>query len=98
MITGPLCRAARALVEWPRDYLAQKSGVSVETIADYEMRKIDPGVEARVKLQHALEQGGAIFLPEGNDGLGVRLKFRQRDVRQINRLENEGGPVGEDDI
>lgn len=98
MITGPLCRAARALVEWPRDYLAQKSGVSAEAIADYEMRKIDPGVEARVKLQHALEQGGALFLPEGNDGLGVRLKFRQRDVRQINRLENEGGPVGEDDI
>jgi hypothetical protein len=30
-------------------------------------------------------------------GAGVRLKFTRTDVRQIARLENEGGVVGSDD-
>jgi len=28
----------------------------------------------------------------------VRLKFTAKDVRAINRLEGEGGPVGSDDV
>ena len=37
-----------------------------------------------------------MFIAE-NDciGAGVRLKFVRRDVKQIGRLENEGGIVGE---
>jgi hypothetical protein len=34
--------------------------------------------------------------PQGM-GAGVRLKFTRADVRQIARLEGEGGKVGSDD-
>ena len=46
-----------------------------------------------------LERGGAVFIGEDNSGgLGVRLKFNAKDVRAINRMEGEGGPVGTDDV
>lgn len=98
MLTGPLCRAARALVQWPRRKLADASGVAKDAIRAFETGGIDPGEAARVALQHALERGGAVFLPEDSMGVGVRLRFTAKDVKAINRLEGEGGPVGEDDV
>lgn len=51
------------------------------------------------RLRDALERGGAVFIREDNSGgLGVRLKFNAKDVRAINRMEGEGGPVGTDDV
>lgn len=98
-ITGPLCRAARALVQFSREELAEDSGVSVEIIRNLETGLAIPPVEALSKLQAALEEGGAVFIPESGDGgVGVRLKFTKRDVRAINRLEGECGAVGEDDV
>ena len=50
-------------------------------------------------VTHALERFGAVFLGEGDGmGGGVRLRFTRLDTRQIGRLENEGGAVGEDDV
>ena len=47
----------------------------------------------------ALESFGVMFIPENDRiGAGVRLKFLRRDVRQIDRLENEGGIVDDDDV
>lgn len=98
-ITGPQACAARVLVEWPRDHVARLSGVESETLTAFERGKIDPGDDARNAIKAALESGGAVFIPEdGRDGLGVRLKFTSKDARQINRLESEGGPVGDDDV
>jgi len=97
-LTGPLCRAARVLVQWPRDRLAEICGVTKKIVRDFETAGIDPGAEVRAKLQATLEQGGAVFIPEGDMGVGVRLRHTQKDVKQLRRLEGEGGPVGEDDV
>lgn len=98
-ITGPQCRAARALVQWPREKLAANSGVVINVIADLERGREIPSVDVLGHLQRALEEGGAVFIPEsGAGGVGVRLKFNSRDVRAINRLEGEGGSIGEDDV
>lgn len=98
-LTGPLCRAARALVQWPRTQLATATGVLKPAIRAFETGDVDPGEDARTKLQHALESAGAVFIPEDSDlGAGVRLRFNARDVKQLRRLENEGGAVGEDDV
>ena len=41
---------------------------------------------------------GVVVIDEGDGmGAGVRLKFSRQDVRQITRLESEGGIVGADD-
>lgn len=98
-LTGPLCRAARVLVQWPRAQLASETGVEKAAIRAFETGDVDPGEEARTKLQHALESAGAVLIPEDHDlGAGVRLRFTARDVKQLRRLENEGGAVGEDDV
>nr|AQQ75077.1 hypothetical protein [uncultured bacterium] len=96
--TGPLCRAARALVQWPRRKLADEAGVAEETIRLFETGAADPGAEVKARLETALTHAGAVFIPEDTFGVGVRLKFTQKDVRAINRLEDEGGAVGEDDV
>jgi hypothetical protein len=99
-ITGPLARAARALVQLPRAHVARLAAIGEQALADFEAGLADPGEEARQRLRHGLEASGAVFLDEDREhgGVGVRLKFTAGDVRQINRMEGEGGQVGEDDI
>ena len=73
--------------------------IQQHTLAAFERGKIDPGDATRNAIKAALESGGAVFIPEdGRQGAGVRLKFTKKDARQINRLESEGGPVGDDDV
>jgi DNA-binding XRE family transcriptional regulator len=97
-LTGPLCRAARALVQWPRERLAEECGVTKKAIREFETAGIDPGPKLKAKLRRTLELGGAVFIPEGELGAGVRLRHTRKDVRALTRLEGEGGPVGEDDV
>lgn len=98
VITGPQCRAARALVEWTRETLARNAGVDVAAIEAFE-RKLDvPTGDDRRKLEQALVAGGAVFIAENGGGVGVRLKFSRTDVRRIATLESEGGTVAMDDV
>ena len=97
-ITGPLCRAARALVQWPRTQLASASSVPRADIRAFETGDVDPGEEAKAALRQALEAAGAVFLDEDDLGAGVRLRFTARDVKQLRRFEGEGGVVGDDDV
>ena len=42
---------------------------------------------------------GAQFIGDDtHGGQGVRLKFSASEAARIDRLENEGGPVAEDDV
>ncbi len=97
-ITGPQCRAARALVQWPRDHVARLSGLTEKAVEDFEKGLGRLDAAAMEKLVRALEEGGAVFIPENGGGCGVRLKYASRDVRAINKWEGEGGPPGTDDV
>jgi transcriptional regulator with XRE-family HTH domain len=100
-ITGRLIAAARALAEISRTDLAAASGVPVETLARMESSgsaclQSESDVEA---VSQALKNFGVLFVPEGDGiGAGVRLRFMRQDVRQIGRLENEGGIARDDDV
>ena len=99
IITGPQARAARVLIEWPREKVAGLAGLSEDALRAFERGKVDPGDAARQALQATLERGGAVFIPEsGTEGAGVRLKWSRKDAKQLNRMENEGGPVADDDV
>lgn len=98
-VTGAQCRAARALVEWPRDHVAARAHIPVAALADFEAGIGSLEDEARRRLRQALESGGAVFIPEnGGGGIGVRLRFSSGDVRVLNKWEGEGGQVGDDDV
>lgn len=70
----------------------------MKKIRAFETGDVDPGEDPRTALQRALEAAGAVFLDEDDLGAGVRLRFTTRDVKQLRRMEGEGGTVGEDDV
>ncbi len=101
MLNGRLIAAARSLTGISLDDLAGTAKVSSEQIirmesSDAALLPTDAATDA---VRRALEHFGAVFIPEGDGkGAGVRLKFSRVDVKQIGRLEGEGGAVGEDDV
>ncbi|MGB3387027.1 MAG: XRE family transcriptional regulator [Pseudaminobacter sp.] len=98
MITGSMCRAARALVEINRERLSRVSGVDETTIERFERKIAIPEDDAVLAIQAALEEHGAIFLPENGGGVGVRLKFTKSETKRIGILESEGGVSRNDDV
>src|SRR5690606_33414660 len=98
MITGPQSRAARALVELSREKIAKLSGSDVDVIAQFENQVAVPPRETIERLKDTLEQAGAVFIPEGTRGIGVRLKFTASETKRLGILENEGGLARPDDV
>ena len=98
MITGSQCRAGRALVEVTRAKLAGRSGVDEAVIREFERMLDEPAPEAVEALQSALEELGAVFIPENGGGKGVRLKFTDSEAKRIARREAEGGIVASDRV
>lgn len=98
MITGPQCRAARALVELTRERLALMAKIDSSIIEMFERKLGTPGEDDLLALQSALEAAGAVFIPEDTGGIGVRLKFNRSETKRIAILEGEGGIVGHDDV
>ena len=77
MIRAVQLKAARALLRWNQDQLAEASGVGPATIKRMETREGSIGgyAEKVWKVQRALEEAGIIFIEEDDlDGVGVRLK------------------------
>ena len=78
MLTSGQIRAARALLDWSQQKLADESGVSLATIRRIESdrgpdRSTSPIREA---IRRAFENGGVLFTPEDNKGgAGVRMKL-----------------------
>jgi len=98
MLTGPLSRAARALVQLTRERIAARSGLAVEAIEAFERGLGDLGEDEKARLASALEAAGAVFIPENGGGAGVRLKFTRSETRRIATLEGEGGVVADDEV
>jgi len=78
MLTPSQLRAARSLVGWTRDDLAEKSGVFANTIKNFENGISDPKLSTLHKWRRALEAGGVEFIDDGaksdDGGPGVRLR------------------------
>ncbi|SFU00168.1 helix-turn-helix domain-containing protein [Sedimentitalea nanhaiensis] len=65
-------RMARAALKWSVRDLAEKSGITANTIS-----RIENGSDTRTStvacLKRTLEDGGVVFIPENGGGAGVRL-------------------------
>lgn len=78
MLTPPQCRAARALLDWSREQLAEASKVSLRTIVDFERGARQPREVTIDALRTAMERSGVLFIADDEDspagnGHGVRL-------------------------
>ncbi|MBN8993962.1 MAG: helix-turn-helix domain-containing protein [Rhizobiales bacterium] len=99
-VTGRIAAAGRALAGIGPEDFARMAGMPADRLAWLEASgsarlPTEDDVEA---ILRAFERVGVVVIAEDGDmGAGVRLKFTRRDVRQIMRLEGEGGIVGSDD-
>ena len=73
-ITAAQIRAARALLNWTRDVLAERSGVSIRTLVSIEADEANPKPETMEAIFIALSTAGIIFIKKNGGGPGVRLK------------------------
>lgn len=69
-------KAARALLRWSQNDLAEASGVSSPTIKRLEAKAGPLGgrSDTAAAIRTALEQAGVEFIAENGGGAGVRLK------------------------
>jgi len=77
MISTEQIRAARALLRWTAQNLADVSGVGVATIRRIELMDGVPSGQVRTieALRAALEDAGVEFVGSPNNRPGVRLKL-----------------------
>jgi transcriptional regulator with XRE-family HTH domain len=73
-MTPAQCRAARALLDWSQQRLAESARVSDATIRNFEGGKSAPQNATLDVLCRALESAGVIFVEENGAGPGVRLR------------------------
>ena len=73
MITARQIKAARALLGWSQQKLADKAIVSLNAITRLEGGHVDPRVSTVAAIEKALVKAGVEFLSGGGKGEGVRL-------------------------
>jgi transcriptional regulator with XRE-family HTH domain len=74
MITPAQCRAARGLLDWSQQELADKAGVGVVTVRQLEAGMHQPRRATLDVVRRCLETAGIELIDENGGGAGVRLK------------------------
>lgn len=67
-------RAARALIGWTREQLAEAAGTTGRTLARLEAGETKARASTAAAIRSALEAAGVEFIPENGGGPGVRLR------------------------
>ncbi len=76
MINRVQMKMARAALGWGVRDLAARAGVAANTVSRYENGR-DALSENLLKIQRTFEREGIIFIDEGDEGPGVRLRKRE---------------------
>lgn len=74
MIEGKQIRAARALLDWSRDDLIAKSGVSPSALLRLENGLADSRGSTLNRIVKALTNEGIEFISQADGGVGVLIK------------------------
>jgi len=74
MITPRQIRAARALLGWSPQRLADLAIVSLNAVTRLEKGKVDSRLSTLSSIQKTLTKAGIEFLPADQKGEGVRLR------------------------
>ena len=74
MISPSQCRAARALLDWSQQDLADHAKVGIVTVRQLEAGVHEPRRATLDVVRRALEAAGVDFIDENGGGVGVRLR------------------------
>jgi transcriptional regulator with XRE-family HTH domain len=78
MMTPGQCRAARGLLDWTQQELADRAGVGIVTVRQLEAGTTEPRRATLEVVRRALSSAGIEFLDENGGGPGVRLRKRKK--------------------
>ena len=93
MISPRQIRAARALLGWSQQELADKAIVSLNALTRLERAQVDPRVSTVTALQRALSKAGVEFIAEEpNRGEGVRLVKPSTNAPRASRKRKAAKP------
>jgi transcriptional regulator with XRE-family HTH domain len=74
-LTPQQCRAARGLLDWTQEELAERAGVSRGTVRGFENGRHELHRGSAAVIRGALEAAGVVLLDaDGKAGAGVRLR------------------------
>ena len=76
MVTPGQCRAARGLLTWNQQELAQRARVGIVTVHQFEAGLSQPRRATLDVIRRAFEAAGVEFIDENGGGPGVRLRKR----------------------
>ena len=74
MISPRQIRAARGLLSWSQQTLADRAIVSLNALVRLENERVDPRASTLSAIEDALQKAGIEFLGADGKGEGVRLK------------------------
>ena len=81
MITPHQTRAARGLLDWSQEKLAEVAGVGLVTVRHVEAGRHEPRRATLEVIRRAFESAGVEFIDENGGGPGVRLQKRQKKMK-----------------
>ena len=82
MITPSQCRAARGLLDWTQQELADAAHIGVATVRQFEGGGAESREATLAVLRRAFEEAGVEFIEENGGGPGLRLRKRQTTKRK----------------
>jgi transcriptional regulator with XRE-family HTH domain len=82
MITPEQCRAARGLLDWSQQRLADEAQVGIVTVRQLEAGVNQPRRATLIVVRQTLEAAGVEFIDENGGGVGVRLRSRRDRNRE----------------
>ncbi|KJC50892.1 hypothetical protein UB31_11700 [Bradyrhizobium sp. LTSP849] len=78
MISPMQCRAARGLLDWSQQDLADRAKVGIVTVRQLEAGTHEPRRSTLQVVRLAFEAAGVLFIDENGGGAGVRLRKSSR--------------------
>ncbi len=89
-ISSAQCRAARALLDWTQDQLAEAAQVARPTIADFERNVRIPMKNNLLSIANALEAAGVKLIHENSGGVGVQFREIKLEYSRAVKAVEEG--------
>jgi transcriptional regulator with XRE-family HTH domain len=82
MITPAQCRAARGLLDWTQQDLADQAGIGIVTVRQLEAGVNEPRRATLEVVKRAFEVAGIEFIDPNDGGAGLRLKSNVHSKRK----------------